>query len=137
MLRHERRVLVDCLGIGIALTLLTIAADVSGALTPLENWLYDARARFCQFFTKPPTDTLVHLDLDDNALEVVGRWPWPRARLAQVLDEIRLAGPKAIEMDILLSEPQEIEYVPRGQAPTTIPATTAPTTSYASPTTAP
>ena len=50
----------------------------------------------------------VHLDLDDRALEVVGRWPWPRAKWARILDELRLAGPKAVEMDVILSEPQEI-----------------------------
>ena len=110
MLRHERRLLTDCLLIGAALTSLLILFDAAGALSPLENWLYDFRIRTCQFFTPKPTDKLVHLDLDDRALEVVGRWPWPRAKWARILDELRLAGPKAVEMDVILSEPQEIEF---------------------------
>ena len=39
--------------------------------------------------------------------------------MARILDEIRLAGPKAIEMDVVLSEPEPLEYVPQ---PTTLPA---------------
>ena len=119
MLRHERRLLIDCLGVGIALTLLVIATDLAGFLAPLENYIYDTRALLCQHFTPPPTSKLVHLDIDDVALDVIGRWPWPRATLARILDEIRLAGPKAIEMDVVLSEPEPLEYVPQ---PTTLPA---------------
>src|SRR5437667_8568300 len=104
MLRHERRLLIDCLLIGAALTLLVILIDASGALAPLENFLYDLRLRTCQFFTPKPTDQLVHLDIDDRALEVVGGWPWPREKWAQILDEIHLAAPKAIEIDVIFSE---------------------------------
>src|SRR5881394_1718746 len=87
MLRHERRLLFDCLLIGSALTLLIILLDGAGALSPLENFLYDFRIRTCQLFTPKPSDKLVHLDLDDRSLEVIGGWPWPRARWAQILDE--------------------------------------------------
>src|SRR5258706_9073839 len=113
MLRHERRLLIDCLGIGFALTMLVIAADASGILTPAENYLYDKRALLCQHFTPRPTDKLLHLDIDDRALDVIGRYPWPRSKLAAMLDEIRLAGPKAIELDLLLSEAEDVQYVPK------------------------
>src|SRR5438067_4065243 len=106
MLRHERRLLFDCLLVGAALTLLVIAMDGAGALTTLENFLYDLRLRTCQFFTPKPTDKLVHLDIDDRALEVVGGWPWTRDKWAAILDEIHLAAPKAVEMDVIFSEPQ-------------------------------
>src|SRR3954466_5179950 len=112
MLRHERRLLIDCLGVGVALTMLVIAADASGVLEPAENFLYDLRARTCQFFTPPPTDKLVHLDIDDTALDVIGGMPWPRRKVAQLLDEIRIAGPKVVEMDVIYSEPQLTQYLP-------------------------
>src|SRR4051812_3603076 len=117
MLRHERRMLVDCLLIGAALTALVIGCDAAGLLRPLEDVLYDVRCRLCQHFTPPPSDKLVHLDIDDAALETIGRWPWPRATLARVLDEVRLAGPKVVEMDTLLSEPQRVDYEPVGDVP--------------------
>ena len=84
MLRHERRLLIDCLGIGIALTLFVIAADATGMLGGLEDILYDLRAQLCQHFTPRPTDTLVHLDIDEAANETIG-WPLPRASLARIL----------------------------------------------------
>src|SRR5439155_811840 len=68
MLRHERRLLIDSLFIGAALTLLVVAVDATGLLAPVEDFLYDQRARHCQFFSPPPSDKLVHLDIDDAAL---------------------------------------------------------------------
>ncbi|MEO6434712.1 MAG: adenylate/guanylate cyclase domain-containing protein, partial [Tepidisphaeraceae bacterium] len=113
MKRLERKLLLHCLLVGVAVTALVIAADALDMLVPLENWLYDRRARWCQLFSPPPTKTLVHLDIDDRALEVIGHWPWPRAVWAELLDEIRLAGPKAVEMDVIFSEP---ERTPAGDA---------------------
>src|SRR5438874_11299580 len=90
MLRHERRLLIDSLFIGAALTLLVVAVDATGMLEPAENFLYDLRARYCQHFTPPPSDKLVHLDIDDTALDVLGAYPWPRRKIAQLFDEIAL-----------------------------------------------
>ena len=51
---------------------------------------------------------VVILDIDERSLLEVGRWPWPRDRLAEVLD--RLFGPdcqrmKAVGLDMILAEP--------------------------------
>jgi class 3 adenylate cyclase/CHASE2 domain-containing sensor protein len=113
MLRHERRLLIDCLLIGTALTALVIVVDAAGMLAHLENWLYDMRARTCQHFTPKPTDKLLHLDIDDRALEVVGGWPWPRERWGRLLQELKTAGAKAVEMDVIFSEPQPVQYEKR------------------------
>jgi class 3 adenylate cyclase/CHASE2 domain-containing sensor protein len=126
MLRHERRLLIDCLGIGVALTLLVIAADASGLLNGLEDSLYDLRARTCQRFIPKPTDTLVHIDIDDPALDTIG-WPLPRATVGKILDEIRLAGPKAVEMDVLFDQPQKVQFEQK-RAPATTHANTQLTT---------
>src|SRR5437016_7691596 len=109
MLRLERRTLIDSVAVGFALTLLVVAAQVSGALGGLEAALYDLRARVCQHFIRPPTDKLVHLDIDDRAVSEMGRWPWPRARIAEVLDELALARPKAVALDLVLSEPSDVK----------------------------
>ncbi|HZK81701.1 MAG TPA: CHASE2 domain-containing protein, partial [Humisphaera sp.] len=93
--------------IGIALTLATAGLDWTGHLQPIERWFYNQRALHCQFFTPPPTDRLVHVDIDDSSLETIGRWPWHRTRLAEIIDELRLAGAEALSLDILLADPQE------------------------------
>src|SRR3954469_13952599 len=111
MLRHERRLLLDSLRMGVVLTGLVVTLDLAGVLTPAENYFYDHRARLCQHFTPPPTDKLVHIDIDDRTLEAIGSWPWKRSKLARMLDEIRLAGPTAVAMDVIFQEPQEPELV--------------------------
>jgi len=105
MTRTERRRLVLTLWIGLGLTLAILVLHLTGLLTPLERWAYDQRARWCQFFLSPPTEQLVHVNIDDRALEVIGRWPWPRDELARIIETIADAEPKAIGLDILFPEP--------------------------------
>src|SRR5947208_2775863 len=69
--------------LGFFLTLLVAALDRAGKLATIEGVCYDLRARHCLHFIPPPTDQLVHLDIDDSALETVGPWPWPRTTLAE------------------------------------------------------
>ena len=83
-----------------------VLLDAAGVLRSLEWWLYDKRAATCQYFTPPPSSQIVHLDIDDEALEAVGPWPWRRSTLAGIFDEINAANPKAVAVDVLFSEPQ-------------------------------
>lgn len=94
--------------IGLLLTLL-FAAHAAGYLSlPLldriEAIAYDARVRFVD---QPATDpNIVIVDVDEKSLAAEGRWPWPRQRLAALLDRlfdhygIRLAG-----FDMVFAEP--------------------------------
>ena len=70
-------------------TLLALLVQWAGSLTRIENDLDDLRIRYCQYHIPKPTDRLVHLDIDENALEQIGRWPWDRDELADVLEEVR------------------------------------------------
>src|SRR4051812_6098191 len=107
MVRFRRKLFVHTVLLGIALTLAVILLDGLGLLRSLDNWFYDQRALRCQQFAPAPTTRLVHLDIDDRALEVVGAWPWPRYKLAAMLDELGRAEPKAVGTDIIFPEAQE------------------------------
>jgi class 3 adenylate cyclase len=72
--------------------------------------LYDQRVARCQRFMPPPSDRIVHLDIDDNTLAQVGRWPWHRDVMAEILEEVRRTEPKVLAMDVLFAEPEEIAY---------------------------
>jgi class 3 adenylate cyclase/CHASE2 domain-containing sensor protein len=61
-----------------------------------------------------PSDRIVHVDIDDPTLETVGRWPWPRKILADALSELDALGARVIVLDILLSDPQEPQYLADG-----------------------
>jgi class 3 adenylate cyclase/CHASE2 domain-containing sensor protein len=113
--------------LGYTLTFLVLIMEAIGALTPLENWLYDVRARHCQFYAKAPTTQLVHLDIDDNALATVGRWPWDRRLIAAVVDEIREAGAKTLALDIQFSDEDTVGTAQQSVfGPTTNPAASTP-----------
>ena len=106
MTRIQRRLLIDTSVIGFTLTFFVAILDYSSRiLAPLDDWFYDRRASLCQFFTPKPTDKLIHINIDDQSLATIGQWPWPRAQLAEIIDEINNAGAKAISMDIIFSEP--------------------------------
>ncbi|WP_458071896.1 CHASE2 domain-containing protein [Rhodanobacter sp. BL-MT-08] len=51
----------------------------------------------------PASDTVV-VDIDDVSLSALGQWPWPRYRVAQLLERIAAWHPSAIAMDIVFSE---------------------------------
>src|SRR4051794_36777273 len=87
--------------LGAALTLAVLVLEAVGGLAPLEGWLYDTRALRCQYHNPPPTTRVVHLDIDDAALETVGKWPWPRRVMADVIDELRQAGASELALDVI------------------------------------
>ncbi|MEJ6120938.1 CHASE2 domain-containing protein [Vibrio sp. 2-Bac 85] len=47
---------------------------------------------------------IIIIDVDDQSLEALGQWPWPRYRLAEALRLILDGRPSAVLVDILLAE---------------------------------
>ncbi len=48
------------------------------------------------------------VDLDDASIEELGQWPWPRDRLAAMVDRIMADGAAAIAFDVIFSEPDRL-----------------------------
>ncbi|MEP6898747.1 MAG: CHASE2 domain-containing protein [Rhodanobacter sp.] len=46
----------------------------------------------------------VVVDIDEVSLSALGQWPWPRYRVAQLIERIAAAHPSAIAMDIVFPE---------------------------------
>jgi class 3 adenylate cyclase len=105
---RKRAVLVSVRGV--ILVLLAVILQVGGVLGPLESLLYDERVRHCQGDQPQPAAALVHLDVDDNALNYIGHWPWPPEKLARIVDEIALAKPKVLAMDVIFAEAKGVVY---------------------------
>ncbi|MET0290670.1 MAG: CHASE2 domain-containing protein [Pseudoxanthomonas sp.] len=51
-----------------------------------------------------PAQDVVVVDIDEVALSAVGQWPWPRYRVAALVERIAAEQPSAIALDILLPE---------------------------------
>jgi len=45
------------------------------------------------------------VDIDEASLKAYGQWPWPRSRLAELVERLHGAGAAAIAFDVLLTEP--------------------------------
>ena len=44
------------------------------------------------------------IDIDDKSLSKMGQWPWPRSKLAELIDKLNKAGASAIALDIVFAE---------------------------------
>ncbi len=72
-------------------------------LNLLELKLYDAA--FEKSYSPVQTNSVAIVDIDDSSLETFGQWPWPRYRVALLLQKINMAGALAVGLDILFAEP--------------------------------
>src|SRR3989339_1230286 len=66
-----------------------------------ELQLYDMRAKLRQ--NLDPSEEIVLVAIDDNSIAQIGPWPWPRWRLAAVIDKLSSAGARVVGLDIVLS----------------------------------
>ena len=48
------------------------------------------------------------VDIDEASLRELGQWPWPRDRIAALVDRLSEMGASAIAFDILFSEPDRL-----------------------------
>jgi len=90
--------------IGVIVTMATVVLFAVGALDRLELMMLDFRFRYVG---RPrPSEVITHIDINDDALERIHPWPWPRRLHAQLIDTLRELGARAVVMDIVFSEPQ-------------------------------
>ena len=95
--------------IAIAAICITVSIEnlPSGKYSWFANeWLRD-QFILLQADDKPETRFVV-VDIDEASLAQIGRWPWPRAQLADMVEQI--LGPyaaKGVALDMLLSEPAD------------------------------
>jgi CHASE2 domain-containing sensor protein len=69
----------------------------------LEGKVYDAFLRSAPHHA--PDGSVAIVDLDETSIAMLGQWPWPRYRVARLLERIRDAGAAAIGLDMLFAEP--------------------------------
>ncbi|MGE0614535.1 MAG: CHASE2 domain-containing protein [Bacteriovoracia bacterium] len=54
---------------------------------------------------RKPQHKVVVLEIDDNSLEILGRWPWHREVIGMVVDGAFKMGAKVVALDIMFPEP--------------------------------
>ena len=68
----------------------------------LDNTVYDVSLALWE---RRPSPSIVIVAIDDASLARIGRWPWPRAVHAELLQRLGRAGPAAVGLDLILAEP--------------------------------
>lgn len=90
---------------------LAAGASAWGWLWRVDSLLYDA----AMATQRHDPDVAVRIvAIDDRSLAEIGRWPWPRAVHAQLVERLREAGAAVVVLDIILAE--EDPHDPAGDA---------------------
>lgn len=74
---------------------------------PILRWL-ELKAIDWQFSWRGPiatTGNIVIAAIDEKSLNRIGRWPWSRKTIGELIKKINDSGPKLVEMDIIFAEP--------------------------------
>jgi adenylate cyclase len=74
------------------------------ALEDLRNFVFDVFQRLSPRRYDPETPARV-VGIDEDSLKAYGQWPWPRARVAELVDKLREMGAAAIAFDFIFAEP--------------------------------
>lgn len=86
----------------VGLALLVLLFD-GAFLQTLRHHQFD---QFQRWQPRAPVDVPVRMvDIDEASLARLGQWPWPRTRLAELLDQLRAAGASAVVFDMVFAEP--------------------------------
>jgi adenylate cyclase len=121
----KRRLLPGLFGLVIVLALTGLRAADPYPVAALREIAFDFYQRL-----KPrdlPVDAPVRvIDIDDASLASLGQWPWPRDRLALLVDRLAELGAAVIVFDILFPEadrmsPQRLAATLPGVDATTLP----------------
>ena len=81
--------------------LISLSFPVISLSRKLEDFYFRLRS------AQPTSRDVALVLIDDSALARYGRWPWPRKQLAQLVQTVSQFHPKAIGVDIILSEPED------------------------------
>lgn len=101
-------ILLGLMLVFIACSLLIIPNKFARQLyTRLDLLGYDIQLRTHVLTEKRGIETpIAIIDIDDQSLQAEGHWPWPRHKLAQLVDALHQEGAAVIAFDILFAEPE-------------------------------
>ncbi len=98
--------------IGLLLTLSGIATQLAPTegtarvLQRINSLVYDLRLAFVDFPRIASSYPIVFVDVDEQSLEIVGRWPWSRSTIAELSRRLLEEGSLVIGFDVMFSEPE-------------------------------
>ena len=82
-----------------------LARTLAAPVAAVRQYLFDSYQRV--FPRQRQAQSVAIVGIDENSLKIVGQWPWPRNKLAELIDAIAVHSPAAIGLDIYMPEPDQ------------------------------
>jgi adenylate cyclase len=98
------RIRVYLIAAGVVVLALAVFFWAPEFLKTVEIRLYDLHFKLRG--VEQPGDRVVIAAIDEKSLAALGRWPWPRSLMGELIRVLSAGGAKVIAVDILLSEPE-------------------------------
>lgn len=108
-LRSWLRIGPASLTLGVTVLVVGLFGWGAPLLDLLELRTYDLRFR--SRGPLPASPAVVLAVIDEKSVDVEGRWPWPRSKLAALIDALSRDGVRVIGFDIAFTEPDENSHV--------------------------
>lgn len=87
---------------------LTSVSGVRHAVNSLDSLAYDIQLRAKIYtYKKNLTTQVAIVDIDDKSLSKEGRWPWSRAKLADLMKALQQYGAVVVAFDVIFPEKQD------------------------------
>jgi CHASE2 domain-containing sensor protein len=93
--------------VALVFSLLFLIGVINGTdfLDRLEHIAYDVGVQSAHR-NPGSAESISIVAIDEESIQKIGRWPWPRSVLAEVVSQLTAANAKVIGLQIFLSEPQ-------------------------------
>ncbi|MFT4054740.1 MAG: CHASE2 and HATPase_c domain-containing protein [Novosphingobium sp.] len=88
--------------IAVVTSLLVTIMIADRTMERLDNGIYD---HLLQLVPSPVSDAILLVEIDDDSIARLGRWPWDRTLHAALIDRLNAGGARAIAYDVLFTEP--------------------------------
>ncbi len=88
---------------GLVITIIFLLFSGSSFISRLEHSAYDFGVRSS---TRIPSNKIAVIAIDDQSINNIGRWPWPRNVHAKMLEILKKGGARVIGETVFFSEPQ-------------------------------
>ncbi|CAB1368573.1 CHASE2 domain-containing serine/threonine-protein kinase [Denitratisoma oestradiolicum] len=89
--------------LGLAVSLVLLILGNGDLLQSLERKAYDMGV---QMTSRVPSDKIAVIAIDKISIDNIGRWPWSREIMADMVDQLAAAKAKVVATTIFYSEPQ-------------------------------
>jgi len=88
---------------GLLITIVVVLFSGSAPFQSLERSFYDWGVRSTD---RSPSDRIAVIAIDDESIDNIGRWPWPRDLHAELINRLSEGGARVIGQTVFFSEPQ-------------------------------